>query len=63
MADVAKAHQKRLRVATKSVRVPALLKRIFQLRPDVYKGLMCFSTLEAEYLATVSPTALIFFCS
>lgn len=38
-----------LRLATKSVRVPALLRRVLE-RPFA-RGLMCYSTREAEWLA------------
>lgn len=39
-----------LRLATKSVRVPALIRRVLEYgRP--YRGLMCFAAAEAEFLA------------
>jgi len=39
-----------LRVATKSIRVPRLIRRILDFGPP-YQGLMCFSAEEAGYLA------------
>jgi len=40
----------KLRPATKSVRVPELLKRIKQLGQDLVQGYMCFSAQEAHFL-------------
>jgi len=39
-----------IRVASKSVRVPALLKRILDYGPP-YRGIMCYSAEEARFLA------------
>lgn len=39
-----------LRLATKSVRVPALIRRVLDYGPP-YKGLMCYSAEEAAFLA------------
>jgi D-serine deaminase-like pyridoxal phosphate-dependent protein len=44
-------HGKLLRVATKSVRAVALLRRLLERGGGVLRGLMCFSTSEAEFLA------------
>ena len=40
-----------IRLATKSVRVPGLIQRVLASDP-IFKGLMCFSALEAKALAT-----------
>jgi D-serine deaminase-like pyridoxal phosphate-dependent protein len=47
---VKRAGGKKIRVASKSVRCAALLKRITGSDP-VYRGLMCYSPLEACYLS------------
>ncbi|HZO17232.1 MAG TPA: alanine racemase [Polyangiaceae bacterium] len=39
-----------LRVATKSVRVVALLRRLLEREPDALRGLMCYSLAEAAFL-------------
>ena len=41
-----------LRVASKSVRVVALLKRMFERGEGMLRGVMCFSCEEAEHLAS-----------
>lgn len=43
--------QHRLRVASKSVRVPALLKRVLK-SGEPYRGLMCYAAAEAAFLAS-----------
>ena len=50
LAQVAEPSQKKIRVATKSVRSVELLKRVFKLSP-IYQGLMCFTAKEALFLA------------
>jgi D-serine deaminase-like pyridoxal phosphate-dependent protein len=45
---IARAHGKNLRVASKSVRVPAILERLLE---GGGSGLMCFSAREARFLA------------
>lgn len=47
---LANTHQKRLRVATKSVRVPALIRRLVDRGG---RGLMCYAAAEARHLAEV----------
>lgn len=47
----ARAGGKTLRLATKSVRAPALLARALARAGDVCRGLMCFSAREAVWLA------------
>jgi len=42
---------KKLRLATKSIRVPDLIHRALKAHPDVLKGLLCFSVEECKYLA------------
>jgi len=53
-ANVAKlvgmAQGKTIRIASKSVRVPALLQRVLK-HSDVFRGLMCYSPREAVFLA------------
>lgn len=44
-------HDKTLRVATKSVRAVALLRRLLERGGSALRGLMCFSCAEAELLA------------
>lgn len=43
--------QQRLRVASKSVRVPELLKRVLRTG-EPYRGLMCYAAAEAAFLAS-----------
>jgi len=50
LAKVARASGKKLRVASKSVRVPALLKRILEVGGDLFQGVMCFCVPEAVFL-------------
>lgn len=57
MAAHARAHNKTIRLATKSVRVPALIGRCLSQFADVFKGLMCFSVHEALFLAGIVPEA------
>ena len=47
---LAARHGKTIRLATKSVRVPALIRRILDVGAPAFQGLMCFSTAEARYL-------------
>jgi len=51
IAEIARASNKRLRVASKSVRVPELLKRIMEMGGESFQGLMCYSTAEADFLS------------
>jgi D-serine deaminase-like pyridoxal phosphate-dependent protein len=51
LANKAKAHGKKLRLASKSIRVPALIKRLFDIDPETFQGIMCFSAAEARFLA------------
>lgn len=51
LAEIARRHGKNLRVASKSVRVPDLIKRILSVGGDHFRGLMCFSVPEAQLLA------------
>ncbi|MEM7314714.1 MAG: alanine racemase [Planctomycetota bacterium] len=48
---IARNHEKLLRPASKSVRVPALLHRLQELGGETVCGLMCYSTAEAVFLA------------
>ena len=50
LAAVAQEHKKKLRVASKSVRVVKLLKLVQEAVGDPYGGLMCFSPAEARFL-------------
>jgi len=43
-------HQQSLRVATKSLRVPDLIRRVLDFGSP-YRGLMCFAAEETEFLA------------
>ena len=49
--ESARRHSVTLRPATKSIRVPALIKRINELGGDAVRGWMCFSVREAAFLA------------
>lgn len=49
--ETARKNNVTLRPATKSIRVPALIHRIFELGGDTVRGLMCYSTAEAHFLA------------
>ncbi len=51
LGRIAAAHGKRLRTASKSVRVPDLLRRILDVGGPTFRGLMCFSVEEAQLLA------------
>jgi D-serine deaminase-like pyridoxal phosphate-dependent protein len=51
LGRVAKEKGKRLRVASKSVRVPDLLKHIQHVGGDHFRGMLCFSVAEAHFLA------------
>lgn len=50
-AQRAAAHGKSIRIASKSLRVPALLQRACSVGGPTMRGVMCFSTREAVYLA------------
>lgn len=52
-ADVVRhsGHRHTLRVATKSIRVPALIKRVLEFGAP-YQGLMCYAAEEAAFLTT-----------
>jgi D-serine deaminase-like pyridoxal phosphate-dependent protein len=41
-----------IRIASKSIRVPSLMQRILSTGPP-YKGLMCYTVEEAQFLATL----------
>lgn len=47
---IPKAGSKKIRIASKSVRVPELIKRVLD-SSDVYQGLMCYSPREMVYLS------------
>jgi D-serine deaminase-like pyridoxal phosphate-dependent protein len=47
---VARLNGKRLRIATKSVRSPELLRRLLDRGRGACRGLMCFAVSEAEWL-------------
>lgn len=51
LAGKARAHGKKLRLASKSIRVPALIKRLFEIDPEIFQGIMCFSAAEARFLS------------
>lgn len=44
-------HDKRLRVASKSIRVPALIRRVIERSGRIVEGVMCYSPAEAHFLA------------
>ena len=50
-ADIARKAGKRIRIATKSIRVPHLISSVLTgPHADVYKGVMAFSVAEASFL-------------
>lgn len=49
--DIVRAHGLPLRLATKSVRVPALVERLLRRGAPELAGLLCFAVAEAEALA------------
>ena len=49
IADSVAETTKTIRIATKSIRVPELIKRVLDKGPP-FKGVMCYSVEEAEYL-------------
>jgi D-serine deaminase-like pyridoxal phosphate-dependent protein len=51
IAEMAGRNGKTLRVASKSLRCPYLLRLAFDRAPELMKGLMCFTCEEAEFLA------------
>lgn len=51
LSRIASDHGKQLRVASKSVRVPDLLRHIVDVGGPHFRGLMCFSLPEARLLA------------
>jgi len=50
MAAVAKRNHKTLRMATKSIRCPHLIRHAMKVADGTFKGLMCFSVQEANAL-------------
>src|SRR5437660_9203012 len=46
-----RAHGKRIRLASKSIRCISILRRIFAA-DDCFQGVMCYTALEAVYLAS-----------
>ncbi|TNE43673.1 MAG: amino acid deaminase/aldolase [Deltaproteobacteria bacterium] len=53
IAAVVEPTGKTMRLATKSVRVPALIQRILDKGGDSFQGMMCFSVREAKYLSSL----------
>lgn len=53
LARLPKERGKNLRVASKSVRVPDLLKHILEVGGEHFRGLMCFSPEEAQLLSSL----------
>ena len=51
IVEVCASHGKTLRPASKSVRVPALLRRIFDVGGPTVRGLLCYAVAEAKLLA------------
>jgi D-serine deaminase-like pyridoxal phosphate-dependent protein len=49
--SLVRARRKSLRIATKSIRSPLLLRRLLDRGADVCRGLMCFAAREAAWLA------------
>lgn len=53
IANIAGKYSKNIRIATKSIRVPDLIRYIQSKGGDLFKGLMCYSVDEAQFLATL----------
>lgn len=51
--SIAKKHGKKLRPATKSLRVPYLINRIKEIGGDTISGFMCYSCHEASFLSSM----------
>ena len=51
VAAIVSTHGKRMRIATKSIRVPALIETILQRGGDRFRGLMTYSAAEAAFWA------------
>jgi D-serine deaminase-like pyridoxal phosphate-dependent protein len=51
VADLVRARGRKLRVATKSIRSPALIERVLARGGDVFRGLMTYSAAETAYWA------------
>ena len=51
IADIVRPSEKTLRMATKSIRCPQLIKWIRDTDRDIFKGFMCYSVEEAQLLA------------
>ena len=51
--NIAKKHDKKLRPATKSLRVPYLINRIKKIGGDTISGFMCYSCDEASFLSSM----------
>lgn len=49
-AELAAANGKKLRPASKSLRVPELLRRVFEVGGPAVRGVMCYSAAEAAWL-------------
>lgn len=50
LADLAKKNNKKVRIATKSIRIPELILRVLANNPEVFQGVMCFTVEEAKFL-------------
>lgn len=50
ISQIVSAAGKKIRIASKSVRVPAILKYILEKGGQHFQGIMCFSVPEAEFL-------------
>lgn len=46
-----RAGNKRVRIASKSIRCRSLIRRILDRQPQVYQGIMCYSVREAVWLS------------
>jgi D-serine deaminase-like pyridoxal phosphate-dependent protein len=49
-ARAARENNKKIRIASKSIRVPYLLKYIFEKDRDLFSGIMCYRIKEAKFL-------------
>jgi D-serine deaminase-like pyridoxal phosphate-dependent protein len=49
-AKAARENNKKIRIASKSIRVPYLLKYIYEKDPELFSGIMCYRVSEAKFL-------------
>jgi D-serine deaminase-like pyridoxal phosphate-dependent protein len=51
IAEIANRYHKKIRIATKSIRIPYIIDYILRVDRNVFNGVMCFSVYEAQFLS------------